>query len=378
MITARTYVRRASPGARHKIAATVLLLGAGFLMAQTMSSMRSTIYWGALIKGATYGLSDAPWDTQTIDLFESHTGKKVSILHWGQSWWDCYVTCGYQPFQYQRPQYDAVRQRGMIPLVDWASWDLTVKQTVEQPRFTLRSIINGDHDAYIRQWATEARDWGYPFFLRFNWEMNGSWYPWSEQANGNQSGEYVAAWRHVRTIFRDVGAVNVTWVWCPVTLYPGSLPLEELYPGDNYVDWTCMDGYNWGTNPARPDEWKSFTDVFLPTYERLLTIAPNKPVMIAEFASTEYGGSKAQWIESALTRELPSAFQQVKALIWFNWNTEGMDWVIESSPAAQQAFAKSIASSYYATNEWRRLRTAPIPPIDELSWSEQIARFFTR
>ena len=39
--------------------------------------------------------------------------------------------------------------------------------------------------------------------------MNGNWFPWSETRNGNSSGEYVAAWRHVRDIFRAEGVTNV-------------------------------------------------------------------------------------------------------------------------------------------------------------------------
>ena len=76
-------------------------------------------------------------------------------------------------------------------------------------------MIAGTYDAYIREFAEGARDWGHPFFLRFNWEMNGDWFPWAERVNGNQPGEYVAAWRHVHDIFTAVGATNATWVWCP-------------------------------------------------------------------------------------------------------------------------------------------------------------------
>ena len=43
-----------------------------------------------------------------------------------------------------------------------------------------------DFDAFITQWATDAKNWGHPFFLRFDWEMNGNWqFPWSVQLNGN-------------------------------------------------------------------------------------------------------------------------------------------------------------------------------------------------
>lgn len=324
------------------------------------------IYWGAMIKGNTYGFEDPPWDLRTLDTFERNAGKKLSILHWGQAWWYCGASCGYQAFHEQRGQYEAMRQRGIIPLVDWSPWDPYRNPQYDNPQFSLHTIIDGTHDAYIRQWASEAKDWGHPFFVRMAHEMNGDWYPWSERRNGNSSGQFVQAWRHVHDIFTQVGATNVSWVWCPnIDDDANKIPLGDVYPGDAYVDWTCMDGYNWGTNPSRPDRWKSFYEVFRPTYEKLLALTPAKPIMIGETGSTEHGGSKAEWIADALGTQLPNNFPQIGAVLWFNWNTDGMDWTIETSPAAQQAFAAAIASPYYAESEFASLSTSPIPPYSQ-------------
>ena len=93
--------------------------------------------------------------------------------------------------------------------------DAVAPGATTEPDFQLSDVIAGTYDAYIAQFAAEAQDWGHPFFLRFNWEMNGNWFPWSEGVNGNNPGEYVAAWRHVHDIFAAVGATNATWVWCP-------------------------------------------------------------------------------------------------------------------------------------------------------------------
>ena len=101
-----------------------------------------------------------------------------------------------------------------IPLVDWGSWDNHGAKY--QPAFSLGRIIDGSFDWYIRRWATGARDWGHPFFLRFDHEMNGDWFTWSEGVNGNTAGQFVAAWRHVHDVFESVGASNVTWVWSPI------------------------------------------------------------------------------------------------------------------------------------------------------------------
>ena len=78
------------------------------------------------------------------------------------------------------------------------------------------------------------------------------------------------------------GANNVNWVWCP-NIDPDGIfyDLSSLYPGDAYVDWTGLDGYNWGTNPTKPDRWLSFDELYGSTYHRIAdTIAPSKPLLI--------------------------------------------------------------------------------------------------
>ena len=323
------------------------------------SRFSTTIYWGAYVSPNVYGLSDfPPWDMSAVDVFESHTGKKLSILHWGRRWYS-----NGQYYGFDSALMDAVRQRGYLSLLDWTSWEYGQVAHQTAPLFSLSQIINGAHDAYIRQWATAAKNWGHPFFLRFNYEMNGDWFPWSEAYNGNSAGQYVQAWRHVHNIFTQVGATNATWVWCPNIDLSDSIPLEELYPGDAYVDWTCIDGYNWGPEPNHGGRWWAFYDIFKPTYDHILAIAPDKPLMVGETASTELNGSKSNWIRDALTVQVPQNFPGVRALLWFNIDADNMDWYIESSPAAQAAFKAGIASHYYATNQFANLNVSPIPAL---------------
>ena len=176
--------------------------------------------------------------------------------------------------------------------------------------------------------------------------MNGDWIPWAEQVNDNKQGEFVQAWRHVHDIFTAIGAHNVTWVWCPNIYVADSPPLRELYPGDAYVDWVGMDGYNWGATTGH--QWRTFSQVFKPTYDNILSIT-SKPMIIAETGSAEQGGSKANWITDAYTVEIPYLFPQIKAIIWFNEKVQ-IDWRIESSPSAESAFAKAIQSNFYLSN----------------------------
>ncbi len=317
----------------------------------------SSVYWGAYVMGA-------PADMSLMDYLEAAVGKKASLEMMGQPWMRSGV---YQSFP--TAYLEKIRARGTIPVLDWASWDQCCG--IQEPTFALATITSGAHDAYLIQWAQAAKAWGHPFFLRMDAEMNGWWRPWSEQTNGNHAGEFVLAWRHVVDLFRAQGATNVTWLWCTNIVGPRST-LTGLYPGDNYVDWTGMDGYNFGTD--RANQWQTFNQVFgfsaydggFNTYELLLQTAPSKPIMIAETAASEHGGSKAAWITDMLTTQLAMNFPQIKAFVWFDWNENdpALSWPIESSPAAQSAFATGIASSYYATNEFASLATSPIPPLN--------------
>ncbi|HEU5229255.1 MAG TPA: polysaccharide deacetylase family protein, partial [Ktedonobacteraceae bacterium] len=129
-----------------------------------------------------------------------------------------------------------------------------------------------------------------------------------------------------------------------------SAPLAQFYPGDNYVDWTAMDGFNWGTGPG--DDWTAFKQVLDPTYQDITRIAPHKPIMLAEVASVEQGGDKAAWITEGYSHLLPSYFTHIKAVVWFNQVTQ-RDWRIESSPNALKAYAQAIKSNYYEANSFQ-------------------------
>jgi beta-mannanase len=301
-----------------------------------------------------YGVHVPGWlaDLSAVTRFEAVARKPVAIVMWYQGWG---LTDGTENFQ--SAWMDAVRAHGSIPLVTWEPWRYTAG--VAQPAFALQNIIGGAFDSYIAAWATVSRAWGHPYFLRFAPEMNGNWFPWCEQVNGNQPGEYVAAWRHVHDIFVHEGAVNVTWVWSPNVEYFGSAPLGNLYPGDAYVDWLGIDGYNWGRS-ASGTSWQSFAQVFGGTYDALTRLS-TKPIMIAETASAEQGGSKADWIVDALTVQLPARFPRVCGIVWFDENKE-TDWRIESSPAAQAAFASAIAAPHFVANVYGARAVSPIPP----------------
>ena len=319
-----------------------------------------SLYWGALVGDQLTG-DKPPWDMSALTQFEAMAGKTSSLVHFMAPFAECASASDCSYYDFPTKEMEGIREHGSIPFFSWSSQ--SIPSSLDEPNFQLADVISGAHDNYIREWATAAKEWGHPFFLRFNWEMNGGWFPWSEGVNGNGTGEYVAAWRHVHDIFTAVGATNATWVWCP-NVDPGNKmqDLGPLYPGDAYVDWTSLDGYNWGTNPTRPDHWRTFDELYNSTYHEIVdTIAPTKPMVIGEVGSTEYGGSKATWIEEMLT-QLPTEYPRIRGLVWFEQFDDGMDWPIETSASATSAFAAGIQSPSYLGDEFGDLGGGPIPP----------------
>lgn len=248
------------------------------------------------------------------------------------------IVMSYKDFLQSPPitELDAVRSRGATPLVTWEPW--AWGGGVDQPAYALARITAGDFDAYISQWGQSLAAWGHPVMLRFAHEMNGNWYPWAEGVNGNQTGEYLAAWRHVHDVVAATGASNVQWVWSPNVPYWGSTDLAGLFPGAGYVDIVALDGYNWGTSQTW-SSWVSPVDLFAPGISQLRTLAPGKPVLIAETASSELGGSKASW-NTDLVSYL-AAQTDVVGFVWFHMQKE-TDWRINSSDSSASAFKSAL------------------------------------
>jgi beta-mannanase len=269
-----------------------------------------------------------------MDAFAVAAGRRPSVSMWFQGW-------AGSDGAFDAAAADRVSARGAIPMITWEPW--APGAGVNQSSYRLAAIAAGRYDTYVRTWAKAAAAWGKPMFVRFAHEMNGPYYPWSEQSNGNRPGDYVRAWRHVHDVLRDAGATNVSWVWCPNLEYAGTTALAGLYPGSSYVDWTGVDAYNGGT--ALPwGGWLSFGSLVTPTLDKISGIAPTKPQLVGEVASVEQGGSKAAWIQdmfSQLARR-----PQVRAVIWFNHAKEA-DWRIQSSATAQAAFAAGAASTRF-------------------------------
>lgn len=270
--------------------------------------------------GALLGLF---YGAERLAATETKLGRKVPIhltyVAWNDDW----------PNQVAKPDIAANR----TPLIN-----------LEPSDAKLADLIDGKYDAMLTKHAKNVRALDKKLFLDFAAEMNGNWSTWDGSHNGKSSAVYIAAYRHLHDVLVAGGATNIVWVWCPnVESEPRVAWNEALayYPGDAYVDWTCVDGYNWGTTNG--SGWLTFDQVFRSIYAELAT--KQKPIMIGEMASTEQGGDKAAFI-AGIVPSLQRDFPLIKALVWFDIDKE-TDWRISSSQSSEAAFVKMASDPYF-------------------------------
>jgi len=204
----------------------------------------------------------------------------------------------------------------------------------EQYGITLDEIISGKTDNYIRQFAKEVKDFNSPVILAPLHEMNGEWVQWSGVAGGNTPVKTVLAFQYIQDVFMAGNLQNVEWAW---VVNHESVPdtkensIENYYPGNKYVDYVGVDGFNFG------DPWQTYDEIFSVALEKLKTY--KKPIYIFSMASAE-GSRKAEWIKDAFGKI--KADPDIGGFIWFNENKE-KNWLINSDPLSLQAFQQGIS-----------------------------------
>ncbi len=197
------------------------------------------------------------------------------------------------------------------------------------------------------RWDVKAL--GLPLVIRFDHEMNGNWYRWTEFDNpyGNQPGGYIEAWRHVRDLFAREGANDlVIWLWAPnrvdnLVRFPS---IDHYFPGADYVDWVGMTGYY-----RVGDGTATFAATYDATLAELRRVAPGVPILLAEVGATEDGGQKVAWTQTFLPGL--EANPDVVGFIWFNFavSEDGHtnDWRLNSTTAVFDTFHDGLAASGY-------------------------------
>lgn len=264
----------------------------------------------------------AGWQDNSMLDFESRVGKKVknyvTFTHWGN--------------ENQFPSHLALttRDAGKILVIFWEAMDYNASYL--QSNFSYDAINGGAWDEYIASFAQSAAAYAGPVILIPFEEMNGDWSPWSITLNSNNAVKHITAYRRIRNMFRNAPNVKFAWV-----VNNDAVPdiadnqFENFYPGDEYVDYVGVNGFNFGS------PWQTFDQIFKDALNRLALY--KKPLYIFSMASAE-GAQKAAWIKNALGEELPK-HPEVRGWMWFNEKKE-RDWRVWSDAESLDAFKASL------------------------------------
>lgn len=183
---------------------------------------------------------------------------------------------------------------------------------------TWAEIADGEADHLIASAASGMKTYEHTFFLAI----------WHEPENdfgyGREPADYVDMYRHVVDELESLGVSNVVYVWTMMGYSGHSHLYDDLYPGDDYVDWIAWDPYaNKGASMpelvnedcCRAPNWDGF-------YDWAVEKSPGTPLMLAEWGfnlKQNQAGPAALRAGASDMREMPA----LKAFVYWNQNGIG-------------------------------------------------------
>jgi Glycosyl hydrolase family 26 len=248
---------------------------------------------------------------QPVANFAVAAGRQPNLVGYYSGWGE----------RFAAPFAERVRVHGAVTIVQ-----------IDPTYASVPAIAVGDYDGYLRSYADSVRDFGHAVVIGFGHEMNAPWYSWGY--GHIPASTFVAAWRHIVTLFRGQGADNVTWLWTINADRSDTGPVASWWPGAGYVTWVGIDGYYY-----RPSD--TFASVFGQTIDKVRAFT-DKPVLLSETAVGPRAGQDVK------IPDLFAGMHQYRTLglVWFDMvQDDGIyhqDWRIEDSPAAEAAFRLGV------------------------------------
>lgn len=273
------------------------------------------------------GITPSARDFTVLDPFETWLEKQHAII-------GIFIDIGQPDGEIERltnSLFESAWNRGSVPHIFFQPFFGGPEETSDSVN---QEIAEGVHDDDIRAWAEALATWLYDpdgdhrrLYVNLAPEFNGDWNPWSPALGDEDEDDFVEMWRHIHDIFSEagMGPEFVQWIWTVDNTTRG-VDRAACYPGDAYVDWCGIHGYNW----AAWDGWQSAEEVYGESLDFVNSIADN-PVAITEFAcssETEDGDHDPERKETWLTEayEYIDDFP-VRMSMYFNITKE-TDWAV--------------------------------------------------
>ncbi len=305
---------------------------------KTVLEPKRSVYTGAWV-GGYWEDTTRTLNVDNLKAFENEIEYKVAIAN-------VYVDWTYLGDSKLLEALNTISSNGWVPMISSNPKSSISCDGTKTPIYKV--IAQGTCDEFIRELARNLKAYKEPLFLRFAWEMNLPDIYWSVDYTGSTPEEFNAAWRRIHNIFEEENVDNIQWVLSFNTSSKKTIPYEQLYPGDDFVDWVAIDGYNWGTSQPWSG-WTSFSSVFKNSYDELAIIT-EKPIMLSEVNSSPEGGDKTAWLVDMLSTQIPLNFPRIEAIVFFNENKasqESVDWRIEISDDYTTALKTHLRTELY-------------------------------
>lgn len=215
----------------------------------------------------------------------------------------------------------SLRASGILPIVE-----------IDSDKISLHDIAAGTEDTALKSYARQVASVHGTVAIDFDHEFNGPWFDWSYAHESATT--FIAAWRHIVTIFRRDGATNAAWVWDPSVSGRSTTAIRPWYPGNSWVTMVGLDGYFYSPKDT-------FSTVFGPTLTQVRSFT-RKPVIIVE-TGVDPSANRPEQISDLFRGARESG---IVGVIWFDYHKyTDHNWLINADPAALAAF-RTAAKTY--------------------------------
>jgi hypothetical protein len=240
--------------------------------------------------------------------------------------------------------------------------------------YTAEEYSSGKADFHIIEWAKRFKNVvsldERIAYIALMPEMNGFWVRY-----GNDPENYIKSLKLTQRIFREQGVPeeSVKWVFAPNGWSYDEHKFENYYPGDGFVDIVSFSSYNFGYCPAQAEwpGWISMQEAVEPYVERFNTLAPDKPIFLAQTGTTAFTGNgldenaKNQWLKDGYSYLAED--NRIRAIIYFNIEDDKCDLAIYRTWETQYAkfyngYKEGVQSSvfrYFSPAELKNINLSP-------------------
>lgn len=180
---------------------------------------------------------------------------------------------------------------------------------------TWREIADGGAEASIDAVAASLSAYPHRMFLTIHHEPENDI---GDDGSGMTAADYVDMYRHVVSGLRERGVDNVVYVMSYIGFERWVDVVDDLYPGDDVVDWIAWDPYAVGEIDSFADLVNSPSDGWPGFYEWATAKAPGTPLMLAEWG---FNLPRQTWATEVLDdapEVLRTRFPALKALVYWN------------------------------------------------------------